>query len=203
MNLKLKGFGNMDKKAILVLKDGSVFHGKGFGAVKSIMGELVFNTSMQGYQETLTDPSYAGQIVTMSYPLIGNYGLNEKRKESNNVQVYGFVVKELDNDSGIDKYLEKEEVSGIKDVDTRALVRKIRNHGVISAYLEVYTQKEPDVNKIIEKLNFDYSDINFIKDLHRVQIFEKCDEQKLCTSVHIESHFSNEVSNKKDQIYGN
>ncbi|HXI51103.1 MAG TPA: carbamoyl-phosphate synthase domain-containing protein, partial [Candidatus Saccharimonadales bacterium] len=82
-------------KAILALEDGSVFHGTGFGAAMSACGEVCFNTSMTGYQEILTDPSYKGQIVTMTYPLIGNYGVNEQDVESWRPHVAGFVIREL------------------------------------------------------------------------------------------------------------
>jgi len=84
----------MSKRAILVLEDGSVYEGFSFGAESSAIGEVVFNTSMTGYQETLTDPSYAGQIVVPTYPLIGNYGVNEQDLESDKIQVRGFVVRE-------------------------------------------------------------------------------------------------------------
>lgn len=156
-----------EKKALLVLKDGTVFRGNGFGALVSRTGELVFNTSMQGYEEALTDPSYGGQILTMTYPLIGNYGLNELYKESKKVQVKGFVIRELDKESGLDAYLEKENVPGIEGIDTRKLVRKIRNFGVIASNLIVYdVEKEKtdaEIKEIIDKLNFDYSSINFVE----------------------------------------
>jgi carbamoyl-phosphate synthase small subunit len=81
-------------RAALVFEDGRVFHGRAFGAIKETLGEVVFNTSMTGYQEILTDPSYKGQIVTMTYPLVGNYGVNEEDLESQDPKVEGFIVKE-------------------------------------------------------------------------------------------------------------
>ncbi len=161
----------MGKKAILVLKDGTIFHGKGFGSITSKIGELVFNTSMQGYQETLTDPSYAGQILTMSYPLIGNYGLSKDFKESKKIWLNGFVIRELDLDFGLDEYLEGEGVPGIYGIDTRKLVRKIREFGVIPSCLVVY-ENDVNVDEVLKKLDFDYSSVNFVKEVSRTKIEE-------------------------------
>ncbi len=127
----------MVKKAILALADGMIFEGESFGSEGEAIGEVVFNTSMTGYQEILTDPSYKGQIVTMTYTQIGNYGVNEEDIESNGgPKVEGFVVKEyLDYPSNwqstdsIDAYLKKYEIVGIQDIDTRALTRHLRNYG--------------------------------------------------------------------------
>src|SRR5512142_2110161 len=120
-------------KAILALEDGSVFHGEGFGASASACGEVCFNTSMTGYQEVLTDPSYKGQIVTMTYPLIGNYGVNGEDLESRRPQVEGFVMRELSrvpsnfrSSGSLSDYLVQNKVLGIEGIDTRALVRRIR-----------------------------------------------------------------------------
>src|ERR1700692_1930530 len=118
-------------KAILAFEDGSVFHGQGFGARASACGEVCFNTSMTGYQEILTDPSYKGQIVTMTYPLIGNYGINRQDVESKRPHVAGFIIKELAPvysnyraDMSLDEYLKQNNVIGIEGIDTRALTRK-------------------------------------------------------------------------------
>src|SRR5678815_3827224 len=120
-------------KAILALEDGSLFHGQGFGARGSACGEVCFNTSMTGYQEILTDPSYKGQIVTMTYPLIGNYGINPADVESRRPHVAGFVIKELAQtysnwraDRSLDEYLKQNNVIGICAIDTRALTRRLR-----------------------------------------------------------------------------
>ncbi|RLJ70494.1 carbamoyl-phosphate synthase small subunit [Hydrogenivirga caldilitoris] len=128
----------MKKKAILALEDGTYFLGYSFGAEGETQGELVFNTSMTGYQEILTDPSYRGQIVVMTYTQIGNYGVNEEDLESGKVQVNGFVVKEVffrysnwRATKSLDEYLKENGVVGIAGIDTRALVKKIREHGVI------------------------------------------------------------------------
>src|SRR3954464_15562034 len=119
--------------AKLALEDGSVFTGRAFGAAGTSEGEVVFNTSMTGYQEILTDPSYKGQIVTMTYPLIGNYGINRRDVESRRPHVAGFVVKELSPvhsnyraDTSLDKYLRQNDIIGIEGIDTRALTRKLR-----------------------------------------------------------------------------
>jgi carbamoyl-phosphate synthase small subunit len=123
-------------KAILALADGTVFDGKGIGAQGQCVGEVVFNTSMTGYQEILTDPSYKGQIVTMTYPLIGNYGVNADDVESSRTFLEGFIVKELctypqnwRSEEDLNSYLERCGVVGIQGVDTRALTRHIRDFG--------------------------------------------------------------------------
>jgi carbamoyl-phosphate synthase small subunit len=127
-------------KAILVLEDGRTFHGASFGAVGETFGEMVFNTSMSGYQEILTDPSYAGQIVCMTYPLIGNYGVNEEDVESRKPWAEGFVVKEASrivsnwrSTQSLGDYLKEHEIVGIEKIDTRALVRHIRDKGAMRA----------------------------------------------------------------------
>ncbi len=128
--------------AILVLEDGSVFHGQAFGAAATVPGEVCFNTSMTGYQEILTDPSYKGQIVTMTYPLIGNYGVNSQDVESWAPHVAGFVVRELSPvvsnwraDHTLHEYLEKHGIPGIQGIDTRALTKKLRVRGAMTGCL--------------------------------------------------------------------
>ncbi len=123
-------------KAYLALEDGLVFEGESFGARGTRTGEVVFNTSMTGYQEILTDPSYKGQIVTMTYPLIGNYGVNRKDVESPRSFVEGFVVKEYcpyysnwRAEMSLGEYLKREGIIGIQGIDTRALTKHIRTHG--------------------------------------------------------------------------
>ena len=121
-------------KALLILSDGTTFEGTLIGAAGTTTGEVVFNTSMTGYQEILTDPSYAGQLVALTYPLIGNYGLNSEDGESIGPQVAGFIVKEMcdmpsnyrSQQSG-DDYLTKNNLTGISGVDVRALVKKLRD----------------------------------------------------------------------------
>jgi carbamoyl-phosphate synthase small subunit len=124
------------------LEDGTVFTGRAFGHVGTAEGEVVFNTSMTGYQEILTDPSYKGQIVTMTYPLIGNYGINREDVESRRPHVAGFVVRELAAvysnyraDTDLDHYLKENGIGGIEGIDTRALTRKLRMSGAMRGIL--------------------------------------------------------------------
>jgi len=127
-------------EALLALEDGLTFRGKSFGAQGETAGEVVFNTSLTGYQEILTDPSYAGQIVTLTYPLIGNYGVNFQDEESRRPFAEGLIVREIAGlssnwrqERNLPDYLLKHKVVGISDVDTRALVRHIRDHGAMRA----------------------------------------------------------------------
>jgi carbamoyl-phosphate synthase small subunit len=129
-------------KAFLVLEDGTVFEGKSFGANKTSEGEVVFNTSITGYQEILTDPSYYGQMVAMTYPLIGNYGVNEKDFESERVYLSAFIVKEYSrthsnyrSNSSLGDFLKAHDIIGIEGIDTRKLVRHIREKGSMNAVI--------------------------------------------------------------------
>ncbi len=128
------------KKAILVLEDGRTFKGASFGADGECFGEMVFNTSMSGYQEILTDPSYAGQIICMTYPLIGNYGVNEDDIESRKPWAEGLVVREASgiasnwrSTESLNSYLVRNNIVGLEHIDTRALVRHIRDKGAMRA----------------------------------------------------------------------
>jgi carbamoyl-phosphate synthase small subunit len=128
--------------AKLALEDGTVYTGRSFGASGETFGEVVFNTSMTGYQEVLTDPSYKGQIVAMTYPLIGNYGVNADDCESPRPQVEGFIVRELSrlpsnfrSQGQLDDYLRKHNVLGLEGIDTRALVRRLRVRGSMNGVL--------------------------------------------------------------------
>ncbi len=129
-------------KGYVALEDGTIFEGESFGAAGEAVGEVVFNTGMTGYQEVLTDPSYSSQIVTMTYPLIGNYGVNEKDVESSRIQVAGFVVKEacpypsnFTSQKSLSQYLTENGIVGVEDVDTRALTRHIRTKGALKAVI--------------------------------------------------------------------
>ena len=128
-----------NKKASLILADGTVFEGRSFGAEGRVIGEIVFTTAMTGYQETLTDPSYCGQIVTQTFPLIGNYGVNSIDPESNGSVVSGYIVREHCEDPSnfrcegdLDSYLKKYNIIGIYDIDTRHLTKIIRESGVMN-----------------------------------------------------------------------
>src|SRR5947208_5771036 len=124
--------------AKLALEDGTVYTGRAFGARGERFGEAVFNTSMTGYQEVLTDPSYRGQIVCMTYPEIGNYGVNAEDRESGRIQVEGFVVRERSRlasnfraTASLDDYLREQGIVGLEGIDTRALVRRLRVRGAM------------------------------------------------------------------------
>jgi len=160
-----------EKKALLVLRDGSCFRGRGFGAEAVSEGELIFNTGFCGYQEALTDPSYAGQILTLTYPLIGNYGVNSEDFESEKIQVAGFVVREvcrepqhMKSKEKLDEFLTRFNIPGISNVDTRMIVRRIRNAGVMPACLSVYSGREPDYKELLDRAKgLDYSKIDFVE----------------------------------------
>ncbi len=129
-------------EALLFLEDGSVFRGKGFGFRGTAVGELVFNTSMTGYQEILTDPSYKGQIITMTYPLVGNYGISREDNESEKIHAFGLVIRDLcetpSNEKSIqslDQWLKEQQIPGIYSVDTRQITRKIRKNGTVKALI--------------------------------------------------------------------
>lgn len=144
------------KEAKLVLEDGRVFNGISFGAAGERYGEAVFNTSMSGYQEILTDPSYKGQIVTMTYPLIGNYGINPEDIESRRLFLEGFVVKECSrirsnwrSTKGLEDYLKENNIIGIEGVDTRALTKHIRLQGAMKAVLST---EDLDEGSLVKKV---------------------------------------------------
>jgi len=129
-------------RGIVALEDGTIFEGSSFGASGESVGEVVFNTSLTGYQEIMTDPSYSSQIITMTYPLIGNYGINDTDVESDKVQVRGFLVKEacsypsnFRSQMSIHEYLNKYDIIGLEDIDTRALTRHIRTQGAMKAII--------------------------------------------------------------------
>jgi carbamoyl-phosphate synthase small subunit len=129
-------------RTLLALEDGRYFEGESFGATGSRVGEVCFNTAMTGYQEVLTDPSYRGQIVAMTYPLIGNYGINSLDQESSSPHVRGFVIEELTeipsnwrSEMSLDEYLRKWNIPGAKGIDTRALTRHLRTRGAMKACL--------------------------------------------------------------------
>src|ERR671912_130127 len=145
-----------NRPALLVLEDGRAFRGRAWGADGEACGEMVFNTSMSGYQEVITDPSYAGQIVCMTYPLIGNYGVNAADAESSRPWVEGFVVREASRIASnwrstgtLDSYLKRYKIVGIEHIDTRALVRHIRDKGAMRA---VISTVEADEASLLEKV---------------------------------------------------
>jgi carbamoyl-phosphate synthase small subunit len=142
----------LENRAYLLLEDGRRFDGRFLGTSRLALGEVVFNTCMSGYQEVLTDPSYTGQLVTMTYPLIGNYGVNRQDRESPAPQVAGFIVREAArrhsswrSESGLDEYLRQHGITGIADVDTRALTRHIRSKGAMRGAIAPADADESEV----------------------------------------------------------
>lgn len=142
-------------KALLALEDGRTFACKSFTGEGEAWGEIVFNTSMTGYQEVITDPSYSGQMVTMTYPLIGNYGVNYEDIESARIQVSAFIVKEYQDVPSnfrsigtLRDYLMHENILGIEDVDTRAVTRHIRDTGAMRAYISTF---DTDTSSLVKK----------------------------------------------------
>jgi carbamoyl-phosphate synthase small subunit len=156
-----------NKKAVLLLEDGTSFIGKGFGATAKISGEVVFSTQMVGYPEALTDPSYKGQVLTFTYPMVGNYGVPDPNVmdcglplyfESNHIQPQGLIIHELCHEPfhwasnrTLDKWLADEGVPGIYGVDTRRLTKKLRTHGVMLGILQVFEEgEEPDMEAMLK-----------------------------------------------------
>ncbi|NUO09800.1 MAG: glutamine-hydrolyzing carbamoyl-phosphate synthase small subunit [Candidatus Brocadia sp.] len=144
------------KKALLVLEDGTGFKGHSLGAAGEVIGEIVFNTSMTGYQEILTDPSYKGQMVVMTYPLIGNYGINEKDYESRNLFLEGFIVKEYSpfpsnwrSQISLDEFLKDKGIVGIQGIDTRELTRRLRDCG---SQQGIISTEDFDVTSLTKKI---------------------------------------------------
>ncbi|MBT7253966.1 MAG: carbamoyl phosphate synthase small subunit, partial [Planctomycetaceae bacterium] len=145
----------MTQTAKLALEDGTVFTGESFGSAGEIDGEVVFNTSMTGYQEILTDPSYCGQIVTMTYPEIGNYGVNSDDVESGKPQLSGFIVREISriasnfrSEGTLSDYLKEHNIIALAGIDTRALVRRIRTQGAMKGILST---EDLDDASLVEK----------------------------------------------------
>ncbi|HCQ30718.1 MAG TPA: carbamoyl phosphate synthase small subunit [Flavobacteriales bacterium] len=145
------------KRATLLLQDGTVFHGNAVGAIGTTTGEICFNTGMTGYQEIFTDPSYAGQIITMTTAHIGNYGVNEMEVESDSVKINGLVCKKFSDifsrtaaSDSLQNYLEQNNIVGISDIDTRALVRHIRDKGAMNA---IISSEVDDLDKLKQMLS--------------------------------------------------
>jgi carbamoyl-phosphate synthase small subunit len=164
----------MKKQAYLVLADGSVYEGFSFGGDADTFGEVVFNTSMMGYQEMLTDPSYAGQILIPTYPLIGNYGINDADNETSRIQVRGFVVREeclepsnYQSNKTIHEYLAEGGVSGIYGLDTRSITRKLRSVGVMMGMITSRMTPAEALNELKNKP--DYGCFDYVKEVSTVK----------------------------------
>jgi carbamoyl-phosphate synthase small subunit len=150
--------GHLGSPAYLLLEDGRRFDGTAFGASGVALGEVVFNTSMTGYQEILTDPSYTGQLVAMTYPMIGNYGVNQEDRESPEPAAAGFIVREISRVAsswraaeGLPEYLARSGITAISDIDTRALTRHIRTEGAMRGAIAPASVPEADVMAQIQK----------------------------------------------------
>jgi carbamoyl-phosphate synthase small subunit len=155
----------LSRKAILVLEDGSVYEGRSFGAETTAYGEAVFSTSMTGYQEMLTDPSYAGQILVPTYPLIGNYGINESDFESRQIQIRGFAVREYCSQPShwqstrtLHEFLLAYGIPGISGIDTRALTRRLRSSGVMMGILSSELSIEEALTELKSLPKYDFID---------------------------------------------
>ena len=151
-------------KAKLILQDGTIFEGKAFGYLQETIGEVVFSTGMVGYQEVITDPSYKGQIVTMTYPLIGNYGVNLEDMESDKIQIKGLIVKEKCKfpnnfrcELELDNYLKQNKVLGLEGIDTRALTKILRNKGSMTGVIVVEDFRLVDIESKIN--SYDASNV--------------------------------------------
>ena len=180
----------MSRIARLVLADGTTYEGTGFGAETDSFGEVVFNTSMTGYQEILTDPSYAGQIVVPTYPLIGNYGVNNEDDESIKIQVSGFVVREecllpshYLNAQTLNEYLLKAGISGIQGIDTRSITRKLRSVGVMMGVIT--SRLLPAEAMAALKAQPRYDSIDFVKEISTKQIYEWDKSNPVATRYHV------------------
>jgi len=178
---------SLTRKAILVLEDGRTFNGASFGADGEAFGEMVFNTSMSGYQEILTDPSYAGQIVAMTYPLIGNYGVNDEDVESRRPWVEGFVLREASrvassfrSTMSLQDYLKQNSIVGIEHIDTRSLVRHIRDKGAMRAGIST-------------------TDINAQSVLEKVLASPPMQNRELASAVTVENNY--EFRSTNDEKY--
>ena len=158
----------MSQSAYLVLEDGSKFRGVPFGSASEAYGEVVFNTSMTGYQEMLTDPSYAGQIVVPTYPMVGNYGISKEDNESKEVQVSGFVVRQQcqepshrESTSTLTAFLLGQGIPGISEVDTRAVTKRIRTHGVMMGAMAINISPEEALSELRKKPQ--YGNVDYVK----------------------------------------
>jgi len=184
-------------QAILALEDGRIFRGKGYGAKGECYGEVVFNTSITGYQEIFTDPSYAGQIVVLTNPEIGNYGTNSEDTEATRPYIEGLIVREFSRVSSnwrsqqvAEEYLEQFKIPVLGDIDTRALVRHLRDHGVMRG---VISTLEPDTEKLVAKARalpkMDGTDLAKVVTTNHTYVWETGER----------SHLPEEIVGVKDQ----
>jgi len=171
----------VSNKAYLVLEDGTVYEGEPFGAPVSADGEVVFDTSMAGYQEALTDPSFAGQIMVLTYPLVGNYGINQFDAESRRIQVRGMVVREhcdipshWQNEMTLHEYLASNGIPGLSGIDTRALTRRLRMAGVMAGIMTSEESPDEALRRLRELPR--YGDIDFARQVSTESLYEWPDD---------------------------
>ena len=164
-------------KGVLYLEDGTIFEGVGFGARGTSVGELVFNTSMTGYQEILTDPSYAGQIITMTYPLIGNYGVNSEESESSKIFAHGMVVKSISdtpsnymNENNLDYMLKLMDVVGVHGVDTRSITKKVRSFGTMKCVISNESLEVSALKALLEETDINVNYVEKVSAMAAVHI---------------------------------
>ena len=196
-------------RAALVLSDGTVLHGKGFGAAGERVGELVFTTNMTGYEECLTDPSYAGQILISTYPLIGNYGTRPDWTESRKMHVEGYAIRELcreprhsESKSALHQRMEEQGVPGIWGIDTRSVVRHVRNFGVMPACICTYEEKL-DIEPLLEKAKaLDYSRINFVEKVSvgKAESFGKGDKKVVLLDYGVKMGIVREMNRRNAEV---
>jgi carbamoyl-phosphate synthase small subunit len=170
--------------ALLALEDGTLFRGESFGAACTQAGEICFNTAMTGYQEVLTDPSYRGQIVAMTYPLVGNYGINLLDVESETPQVRGFVIEELSplasnwrSQGNLHDFLRRHGIPGIQGIDTRALTRRLRNSGAMRACIAIEGVSAEEAIRIAKSVP--YEGVDFVKEVTTPQPYDWDVEDRL------------------------
>lgn len=204
---RIKVFGiKMSKKAILVLENGLSFEGVSFGAEGTSFGEVVFNTSMSGYQEILTDPSYHRQIVTMTSPQIGNYGINGEDNESAKPWAAGFIIKELSTvtsnwraTTSLNDYLKKHNIIGIANIDTRELTLELRKHGVVRGAISTeITDTAELIKKVKSQPVMAGSNLAYEVTTDKTYVWKKLDKPKyrvVCVDVGIKHNILRKLTN--------
>jgi carbamoyl-phosphate synthase small subunit len=177
-------------QALIVLQDGKTFHGESFTGEGEIIGELVFNTSMTGYQEILTDPSYKGQIVTMTYPLIGNYGINPDDSESDKIHPEALIIREHTVNysnwrakTGLKEFLQSQGILGIENVDTRAVTRHLRTTGATMAIISTKDADPGTLLKKLEKASPAIVGIDLVKQVTCLEPYLWIDDQKIPINI--------------------
>jgi len=196
-------------QAILALEDGRIFRGHGYGAPGECQGEVVFNTSLTGYQEIATDPSYSGQIVVLTNPQIGNYGTNQADNESAKPYIEGLIVREFSpissnwrSEQVTDEYMERYKVPVLAEIDTRALVRHLRTHGVMRGVIStIEPGTEPDTDKLVAKARslrkMDGTDLAKVVSTNSIYTFDKSDSLNQSGDPYLANGFLPDLEERK------